>query len=169
MTPDERQAIEHGLNGLIGGAVQIGVALFAVYYFGRKALVWAVNLLPPGAFDYVTTLRDRVLSPQSTGNHSSQAQEPARNSPVPAPREPVPTDRELPITLDDLLTELALCQYVDRDGEVKQFSATRLADFIGGRKSDTLETIRRLRGEPDPEPADGLRVRDANGERVIAR
>jgi hypothetical protein len=46
MTPEERAAFELSLNAMIGNAVQLAIAVFAVYYFGRKAITWFVNRLP---------------------------------------------------------------------------------------------------------------------------
>jgi hypothetical protein len=170
MTPEERATIDAAMNEWMRHAltdVLVLLTIVACFWlawqrWGHLVRGWLSTISWPA---YVARGDRFPRDTQSPGNPSSYAPEPPPEPPRP---ELVPTDRELAITLDDLLTELALLSYIDRDGEVKQFSATRIADFIGGRKQDTLEAVRLARGEAPAELADGIKVRDHQGERVIA-
>lgn len=176
MTPDERAAAEAALNTMISNAFQIGIALFAIGYFGHKAWVkWGAPLLAlflsPRAH-YVAPRESFPVVRESAGNVHSQAQEPIRNAPVPVVSGTVPGDAERPFTLDELLTELARIQVVHRDGKVGPLAQDRIVALIGGRREETIAAIKVARGEvePEPEPSkDPLRVRDSAGERLIAR
>jgi hypothetical protein len=142
----------------------LGIALLA---FGLlKALEWAVKHF---SSRYVVSDDPYPEENEAAGNVHSDAQEPIRNIPVPEPMGTVPGDPERPFTLDELLTELARIEVVHRDGHVGPLSQDKIAGLIGGRREETLAAIKQARGETEPEPVKDLRVKDASGQRMIAR
>lgn len=146
--------------------VFLGIVLLILAFGVLKALEWSVKRF---SVRYVAQREPFPASPQEAGNVHSQAAEPIRNEAVPEPAGTVPGDPERPFTIDELLTELARIQVQHRDGHVGPLAQDKIAALIGGRREDTLAAIRRARGEKEPEPVKDLRVRDAQGERLIAR
>jgi hypothetical protein len=65
---------------------------------------------------------------------------------------------------DDMLLDI-LAQLAGADGDYR-FAESRVAKFIPGRVEDRLAQVRAVRDTPPP-PGRQLRVRDAEGERLI--
>jgi hypothetical protein len=60
----------------------------------------------------------------------------------------------------------ALSQVRTDDGEYR-FAESRIGRFIGGRLEDRIAQVREVRGVEPPPSGRTLKVRDAQGERVI--
>lgn len=71
-------------------------------------------------------------------------------------------------TREDLVTFLAGIRVIDATGSAQPLAKAKIAAVAGLRAEDAADLIRAARGEPEPS-GPVLRVRDAGGERVIAR
>lgn len=113
---------------------------------------------------YVTQ-RPAAPSEPGGGLADTDAPEPASEPAVPAGREPVPAADAHRVARIRLLADLR-----ELDGSYS-YSANKIADLVGGQRADVLAVIRGVRGDerPPADPAKALRVRDAAGERLIAR
>lgn len=65
---------------------------------------------------------------------------------------------------------MVLAALTEDDGTYT-YSANKIAEFVGGTRTEVLAKIRAARNQPDPEPDPStmLRVRDQAGERLIPR
>jgi hypothetical protein len=84
--------------------------------------------------------------------------EPPANHPVLSSSEPVP-NRDADI--------IYLARRVDESGAYV-YSANKVAEFVGGQRSETLAKIRAARGEPEPAPDPATHIR-VDGGRWITR
>lgn len=85
--------------------------------------------------------------------------EPPANQAVPGGAEPV-RNRDADI--------IYLAQRVDESGAYV-YSANKVAEFVGGQRSETLAKIRAARGEPESAPDPATHIRVDGGRRWIAR
>lgn len=74
-------------------------------------------------------------------------------------------------TREELVTFLAGIRVIGADGVAAPIAKAKISAAAGLRAEDAAELIRAARGEPEPapDPRSVLRVRDGQGERVIAR
>lgn len=74
-------------------------------------------------------------------------------------------------TREELVTFLAGIRAIGADGVAAPIAKAKISAAAGLRAEDAAELIRAARGEPEPapDPRSVLRVRDGQGERVIAR
>jgi hypothetical protein len=133
-----------------------GAALILLYFRVRDA--WFANF--PQMGEQITSSPAPVPPPVPIAAEApSQAAEAA---PVVAPA--LPSDEEA-WTPEEILRQLALVKKLNKDGTSSYLSKERMAALVGVRAEEARAIIDSVRGVP---PADGIKVRDHQGERVIA-
>lgn len=152
----------------LGDWITLGILLAGTYAVGWHAWRWLDRRLLLGARARVLVAaflmsRRAVVpapAPKPSGPDTDQQNRPA-GPVVPAGSEPL-ANRAERVRL--------LASWREADGTYSH-SANKIVAFVGGQRDEVLALIREVRGElAEPyDPEKHLRIRDAAGERVIAR